>query len=263
MNTFFKKLSLSAKLMLMAIVPLALLVYFVIQIYNEKTEKIGVLDHYLDRIELSASISNVIDQLQTERRYSFGYVINREWKTEMLLQRAKTDSAVQNLSRSEQTDSIETYTFLDSLGTIRIGIDNLVLNPMQVTSFYTNTLFRLNTLNLVSAGNITYLQPVYGDLQAQKLLSEMVTYLGLIRANVYYGLYSQAPASQTAEGLRSIYDIYKSYEKEFRLKGSLSAIQAFEKMNVNTDYRPTILYIENFLRTGQFDSTYTTERWWT
>lgn len=263
MNTFFKKLSLSAKLMLMAIVPLALLVYFVIQIYNEKTEKIGVLDNYLDRIELSANISNVIDQLQTERRYSFGYVINREWKTEMLLQRAKTDSAVQNLSRSEQTDSIETYTFLDSLSTIRIGIDNLALNPMQVTSFYTNALFRLNTLNLVSAGNITYLQPVYGDLQAQKLLSEMITYLGLIRANIYYGLYSQAPASQTAEGLRSIYDIYKSYEKEFRLKGSLSAIQAFEKMNVSTDYRPTILYIENFLRTGQFDSTYTTERWWT
>jgi signal transduction histidine kinase/CheY-like chemotaxis protein len=249
--------------MLMAIVPLALLVYFVIQIYNEKTEKIGVLDNYLNRIELSASISNVIDQLQTERRYSFGYVINREWKTEMLLQRAKTDSAVQSLGKTEQADSIETYTFLDSLRVVRIGIDNLALNPMQVTSFYTNALFRLNTLNIVSAGNITYLQRVYGDLQAQKLLSEMITYLGLARANIYYGLYSQAPSSETAEGLRSVYDIYKSYEKEFRLKGSLSAIQAFEKMNVSTDYRPTILYIENFLRTGQFDSTYTTERWWT
>lgn len=247
----------------MAIVPLALLVYFVIQIYKEKSEKIAVLENYLDRIELSASISNVIDQLQTERRYSFGYVINREWRTEMLLQRAKTDSAVQNLMKSEQADSIETYTFLDSLGDVRTGIDNLDLNPMQVTNFYTNALFRLNTLNLVSAGNITYLQPVYGDLQAQKLLSEMITYLGLIRANIYYGLYSVAPSSQTAEGLRSIYDIYKSYEKEFRLKGSLSAIQAFERMNINTDYRPTILYIENFLRTGQFDSTYTTERWWT
>jgi signal transduction histidine kinase/CheY-like chemotaxis protein len=262
MNTFFKKLSLSTKLMLMAIVPLALLVYFVIQIYNEKTEKIGVLNNYLDRIELSASISNLIDQLQTERRYSFGYVINREWKTEMLLQRRQTDSAIQKLDKNGQVDNVESYTFLDSLGMVRLGIDNLSLNPMQVTNYYTNTLFRLNTLNLVSAGNVTYLQLVRGDLQAQKLLSEMITYLGLIRANIYYALYSQQPASQTAEGLRSIYDIYKSYEKEFRLKGSLSSIQAFEKVNVNTEYRPTMLYIENFLHTGLFDSTYTAERWW-
>jgi hypothetical protein len=34
MNQFFRRLSLPAKLMLMALIPLALLVYFAIQIYK-------------------------------------------------------------------------------------------------------------------------------------------------------------------------------------------------------------------------------------
>lgn len=262
MNKFFKSLSLSAKLVLMTVVPMVLMVFFVIQIYREKSEKIGILNSYLSRIELSAGISNVIDQLQTERRYSFGYIINREWKTEMLLQRAKTDSAINSLSRSNQADRINNYTFLDSLGKIRTAIDGLALTPLQVTNYYTNTLFRVNTLNIVSAGNISYLEPVQGDLQAQKLLSEMVTYLGLIRANIYYALYSEQPAAQTAEGLASVYDIYRSYVKEFRMKASLAATSSFEKLNINSDYRPTVLYIEQFLSTGKFDSTYTAERWW-
>lgn len=261
MTKFFKRLPLPAKLTLMAVLPLVLLVYFVIQIYSEKSEKIAVLNSYLKRIEFSGNISNAIDQLQTERRYSFGYIINREWKTEMLLQRSKTDSAVQKLN-STQSDDLASYTFLDSLGKVRILIDNLSITPIQTTNYYTNTLFRLNTLNLVSAGNISYLQPVIGDLQAQQLLSEMVTYLGLIRANIYYGLYSAQPAQQTADGLHSIFDIYKSYEKEFRLKGSSAAKTGFEKININTDYRPTMLYIEQFIRTARYDSSYTAEKWW-
>jgi signal transduction histidine kinase/DNA-binding response OmpR family regulator len=262
MNKFFRRLSLPTKLTLMALIPLALLVFFAIQIYREKTEKIGILENYLDRVDVSVNISSAIDELQSERRFSFGYLINQEGKTELILQRNRTDSALARLIRNPQLKFVETYTFLDSLGKIRIGIDNLILTPMDVMNYYTNTLFRLNTLNLVSAGNISYLNAVQGDLQGQKLLSEMITYFGLIRANIYYGLSSEQSSRQTQQGIRSIYDIYKSYEKEFLRKASPGAIQSYRIASSTTDYRPALLYVERFLRTGQYDSLYTSERWW-
>ena len=80
--------------MLMALVPLALLIYFIIQIYKEKSEKVSMLDGYLARINQSVVISNLIDALQSERRYSFAVVINGDRKTELLLQRPKSDSAI-------------------------------------------------------------------------------------------------------------------------------------------------------------------------
>lgn len=262
MKKFFRRLSLSAKLMLMALLPLALLVYFIIQIYQEKSNKITILENYLSRFELSARISNLVDDLQTERRYSFGYVISRDWRTELLLQRANTDSAIALLKRNVQVGQFEDYTLLDSLQQFRQRVDNLTALPMQVMNFYTNALFRLNTLNIVSAGNVTYLDPVKGELQAQKLLSEMVTYLGIIRSNIYYALQSQQASQQTAEGMRSIYLIYKSYETEFFMKASPEAVAAFKALAARADYKATVQFIDQLLETGQYDTAFTSERWW-
>jgi len=261
MNNFFKKLSLPAKLMLMTLIPLGLLIYFIIQIYKEKSDKVNMLDGYLIRVEQSSHISNLIDALQSERRYSFGFIINGERGTELLLQRPKTDIAVKALAELTALKDVRKYTFLDTIDKVRLAIDNRMLTPDQVMAYYTNTLFRLNTLNAVTAGN-EYLAPVIPPLQSQKLLSEMVSYLGIIRANLYYALQSEQTSQQAAQGVRQIYAIFKSYEEEFFEKGSATAVQEYNRLKDTTNLQQTIHYIENFLQTEQFDSTYTSEKWW-
>ncbi|RYZ27277.1 MAG: HAMP domain-containing protein, partial [Chitinophagaceae bacterium] len=261
MNTFFKKLSLPAKLMLMTLIPLGLLIYFIIQIYKEKSDKVSMLEGYLVRVTQSSHISTLIDALQAERRYSFGFVINGERRTELLLQRPKADSAIKALSQLSALKDVRKYTFLDTIEIVRLAIDNRTATPDKVMAYYTNVLFRLNTLNTVTAGN-EFLAPVIPHLQSQKLLSEIVSYLGIIRANLYYALQSEQTSQQAALGIRQIYAIYKSYEEEFFEKGSADAVKAYMNLKSTTNLHPTLNYIENFLLTEQFDSTYTSERWW-
>src|SRR5688572_28057848 len=132
MEKVFRRLPLTAKLMLMALIPLALLLFFAIQIYRDKTEKIGVLNSYLQRIELSAIISNTTDDLQAERRFSFGNVINDRFRTELLLQRTRTDSTLSRLNNNPQLKNIRQYTFLDSLAQFRAAIDQKKVSPGEV-----------------------------------------------------------------------------------------------------------------------------------
>jgi signal transduction histidine kinase/CheY-like chemotaxis protein len=262
MNKLFRRLSLSSKLVLIAVIPLALLAYFAIQIYREKDSKIQLLDNYLERIEQSARISTLIDELQTERRYGFGFLINRQLRSELAVQRPKTDAALRELQGSVFLAGFTGYTFLDSLSAIRRRIDAGTISAQEVMTYYTNALFRLNTLNIVSAGNITYLEPVRGELHGQKLLSEMVTYMGILRSQIYYALHSSLPGNETAANLRSLYDIYLSYIKEFELKASPQAIKDFRRITTDPNFQITTNYIEQLLGTGRYDSTVTSEEWW-
>jgi signal transduction histidine kinase/DNA-binding response OmpR family regulator len=262
MNRLFRKLSLPAKLTLMALIPLALLAWFAVQIYQEKTEKINILNTYLQRIEQSADISMMVDHLQSERRYSFRYVLNRQSQGEMAVQRPLTDSALEKLERYQPLEGLTSYTFLDSLTATRNRIDEGAADPVSIMSYYTNALFRLNTLNVISGGSISYLEPVKGELQGQKLLSEMVTYLGILRANVYYALYSSQPGNITAMQSKAVYDIYKSYVTELKQKGSAEAIDQFYRLQTTSDLKATEKYMEQLLQTGTYDSTMTSEEWW-
>jgi hypothetical protein len=256
MNRLFRRLSLPAKMMLLALVPLALLVYFIIQIYEEKSDKLEMLEGYLDRVNQSSHLGTLTDALQAERRFSFGFVITGERRTELLLARPRTDSAIHLVSELPALRHVSSYTFLDSLNNVRFSVDNGTATPARVMNYFTNVLFRLSTLNVVSAGN-RFLAPVMPHLQSQKLLSEMVNQLGVIRATIYHSLQSEQSSQDAVEGTRQLYDIYRSYEREFSEKGSTSAIQAYNRIAAETELKPTIQYIENFLRTAQFDSSYT------
>src|SRR5205085_5010716 len=126
-----------------------------------------------------------IRSLQTERRYSFAFALKKDVrsKAQMEVQRLTTDLAIKKLNqRNDSTlKKFESYTFLKNIGGIRAAIDSGTSQDV-VMQYYTTTIFRLNTLNLiVPVGNNKYLAPVFNDLTAQKILSEMATYLGIIR----------------------------------------------------------------------------------
>ena len=113
---------------------------------------------------------------------------------------------------------------------MRTAIDSGQTNITMVMDYYTNVLFRFNTLNAFPTASNIYLEPVYKDLVAQKLLSEMVTYLGIMSANIYTALYTRQYMLEILMGTRGVYQFYNSYEPEFLLKASPAAVQSYKKM---------------------------------
>jgi hypothetical protein len=61
-----------------------MLLFFAIQIFREKEDRMDLLEGYQNSIGRSAKISTLVENLQTERRYSFGYTLRHDFRPEMI-----------------------------------------------------------------------------------------------------------------------------------------------------------------------------------
>jgi PAS domain S-box-containing protein len=266
MNNFFRRLPLTTKLLLLTLFPILLIVYLSIGIYRDKTRNVELIQGYIERIDESADIAELIASLQTERRYSFAYALKKDMdsRTEMDAQRLVTDLAIKKLDQRKDSilNNFEDYTSLRNLDGVRSAIDSGTSQDV-VMQYYTTAIFRLNTLNVVvPISNNRYLKPVFNDLVTQKILSEMVTYLGIIRSNFYNVLYTKKNMVGTLSGLSGIFDIYKSYEIELLAKASPPFLEEYKRTSQNTTLRPTMRYITKTFQKFYFDSLYDAETWW-
>lgn len=263
-SQFFKQIPLPVKLMLMGLIPLIFLIYLSFQLFSEQEKKLNLLNGYIVRIHQSSDISKLIYELQTERRYSFDFALKGSFKTEMNNQRRNTDSAIALLKKHYSTmlGDFPAYTFLADLNSNRTKIDSSHMNANAVMHYYTTAVFRLNTLNAVSAGNNLYLDPIYKELVSQKILSEMGTYLSIMRINIYNVLYTRKYMVETLMGTLGTHDVYKSYEKEFFQKAPPEILRAFNALMDTTALKPMITYIDTLFKTFKFDSTYNYQQWW-
>jgi len=266
MNNFFRRLPLTTKLLLLTLFPTLLIVYLSIGIYQEKTRSVQLIQGYIERISESADIADLISTLQMERRYSFAYALKKDMdsREQMGAQRLTTDLAIKKLDQRNDSTlrNFEEYTFLKNLKGIRSAIDSGTSQDV-VMQYYTTAIFRLNTLNIVvPVGNNSYLNPVFNDLVTQKILSEMTTYLGIIRSNFYNVLYTKKNMVGTLYGLSGVFDIYKSYEAELLTKASPSFLEEYKRISQNTALRPTMRYITKSFQKFYFDSLYDAETWW-
>jgi PAS domain S-box-containing protein len=266
MNNFFRRLSLTAKLLLLTLFPIILIVYLSIGIYREKTRNVELIQGYIERIDESADIADLVSNLQTERRHSFAFALKKDMdsRTQMDAQRLVTDLAIKKLD--QRNDSIlknfEDYTSLRTLGAVRSAIDSGTSQDV-VMQYFTTAIFRLNTLNVVvPVSNNRYLKPVFNDLVTQKILSEMVTYLGIIRSNFYNVLYTKKNMVGTLYGLSGVFEIYKSYETELLAKASPPFLEQYKRTSENTALRPTMRFVIKTFQKFYFDSLYDAETWW-
>ncbi|WP_423149241.1 response regulator [Rubrolithibacter danxiaensis] len=266
MKRNFKSLPLPVKLMIIGFLPLVFLLLFGIKIHQEKQERLHTLENFRNRIFESSEIMKLIAELQKERRFSFSYALRKQNKGSLINQRTKTDSALLALDTfsTPSVKNFQSYTFIDSLGSVRKQIDRGSLDPQQITNYYTNTIFRLNTLTPVSLQNIAKSDSIYKEMQSQKLLSEMITYLGLLRASIYSVLFYQGNQMNPAatDQLNSIYGIYNSFYREFSVKGSEQAISTYQKARENSDLKPTLDFIESYIKNDGIDKTYTPDEFW-
>src|ERR1051325_5475651 len=97
MNPFFRKLPLPGKLMLIGIVPAIFLIFLSFQLYQEKNQKVHLISDYIKRLTQSANITTLMNELQTERRYSFHYALNKQEHNKIVAQRLVTDSVIHEL----------------------------------------------------------------------------------------------------------------------------------------------------------------------
>ena len=263
MPATFRNLSLKVKLLLLGFIPILFLIYFSIIIYRERSQKVELIGNYIEHVEQSANISELIAELSRERRYSYFYILKDSIYSQILPHRAKTDSIMRLLDKSKDLalENYVKYTFLDNLPVMRAAIDSSKTNTNQVIQYYTDAIFRLNMLMPEIPGN-TFLKPVYQDLIAQRILAQMITYFGIIRTNVFNVLFTKKYMIETLFGTLGVYKVYRSYETEFHLKASTGAVSKYDNEKKITDFKMADDYLDSLFSTFRFDSAFDANRWW-
>ena len=264
----FRNLSLTAKLLLIGVIPILFLVYFSLVIYWEKARKVELIGDYIEHVHQSANIGELIAELTRERRYSYLFTIkdtDREINHQKILEhRQKVDSIISLLKESNDLalHDFTKYTFLDNLASTRAAIDTVKqYRPDAIIQYYTDAIFRINTLNSAIPGN-TFLDPVYQDLLAQKALSEMITYLGILRTNIFNVLYTKKYVVETLFGTLGVHKVFNTYETEFLLKASPVAVKHYEDEKRTTALQPMLGYLDKVFSTFKIDSSYNADQWW-
>lgn len=263
MNGFVKRLPLQTKLLLIAIVPILFIGFLTIRLYNEKTKNLEVINSYLTRMRHSAVITRLIDQLQMERGLSFDYVLQPTNPQALLAQRLATDSSLKQLEaiHDRSLDSFTKYTFLESLDSIRRLINSNKYSTTEVMYFFSNSIFRLNTLNRHPVIRIRPLEDASNEMVAQRLLSELVTYQGIITANIYNVLFTKKYIPETLFGTRGTYQVYLSYKKELEVKSAGSAKKIVDSLRRLSSNKKVDDYLKKVFTTFQTDSTYSYSEW--
>lgn len=264
MNRLIRKLPLQVKLLLIGLIPIGFLIYLTLQLYREKSQKLILFENYKAYINESQNINNLINALQEERKFSFDYSMTKKRRAELLTQRPLTDEFIEKLKASNDPALIgfDSYTKLGQLNEIRKKVDDTTIGPNEVMHFYSNTVFRLNTLNTIPPASTAYLQLVYRDLMAQKILSEMITYLGIIRSNIYNVLHTRLYMVETLFGTIGSHDIYLSYEAELKAKAEPKVLNQYQQIRTSTSFKPTVDYIDTLFKTFKFDDRFTASGWW-
>lgn len=265
MNSFFRKLPLSIKLMLIGIIPVLFLIYLSGQLYSDKRQRVNLIADYMEHIHESQNVAKLMSELENERKYSFQYALKKTNYSNIILQRTHTDAVILLLDKSKDLaiSNFAKYTFLDKLSLIRNSIDSSGNYPADdLMKYYTSVISRLNTLISVASASNTFLHPIYKDLIAQKTLFEMVTLLGVIRTNIYTSLYTKKYDKETFSQTIRTYNFLKSYETEFLLKASLNSILIYKRLKDSTALKPTLAYIDNFVARSLPDTSLSAEEWW-
>lgn len=252
-----------AKLLLIAVVPILFIVFLTSQLYVEKNRNLEQIKSYLDRIDQSATISRLISQLQKERRYSFDYALKAEYGDEMYESRVLTDSLLKELEKKQLTTlkDFHRYTFISPIDSVRQKIDRKIIHSSQVMHNYTTAIFRLSTLNFPPVSSNEFLKSLDNELTSQKILSELITYLGIINANVYNVLYTGDFILETLAGTKPSYDVFKLYEQELYVKANKETLENYNKLKAAPAFNQVMSYVDRLFTSYKLDTTYTSREW--
>lgn len=264
MNQLFRCIPLPYKLSLIAVIPLAFTVFLTVQLLNERKQNLHVLDGYRQYIESNQVVIQLSGELQTELRLSYLHTLGNNQSEALVQQRAVNDSIISVLEKSNDPSfsDFTSYTFLSELPKMRAQVDSGVVAPQTVTSFYINAIYRLHSMSSTGTIKHAYFDSMNREISGQKLLAQMINFYGIMRLNIYNVLYTKENALGTLYGLRGVYDIYRSFEKEFQLHGSPAATATYKKLRQDSHLQKATDYIDRLFSNYAFDSSYNADSWW-
>ncbi|HWV67877.1 response regulator [Chitinophaga sp.] len=264
MNKFFMQLPLPRKLMLVAVIPLACLVYFGIAVFNKQSEDITTIDNLLQKITTATTIMKVADEIHMERRNSVNYVLQTGSLNDLLTQRAKTDLAIDAVRGRLLTNDSRffQYSLLNTLAKKRKDIDNKSMPQREVLDYYSNLIFRLNDLATANAPDIPVLRAVQQDMNAQYLLAQMAAYQGMIRMDIYYFMLKKEVWPEDFARVENNADMYAALRAELVDKASPAVSKDYLKMESSNEMTVTDDFIRSTIASRKIDTLFNADSWW-
>lgn len=263
MKKILNRIPLPLKLISIGLIPIVLLAFLTFLIYKEKTGKIEIISGYKQRLELSSSLIEAANSLQVERRVSFTYTFTNTSRDELSTARNHTNESLKSLNALSTDSTINYILFagLNQLNAIRDKIDSSNIKPADIMNYYSNSMLRLNSLSEIKTEHIPFLSSITSDLQGALLLSSMVTYMGIIRGNIYYSMYQNEQGPYLFDELLSLFNMYTYIETEFLAKATPATIDAYKSLINNNNFRTTIDNINRIIATGSFKLDLDAETW--
>lgn len=265
MTKIFNKLSFSAKLILLGLIPLAFMTYFSVEIIREKQERTQIVQDVINNINNSILISKLSAELHLERRGSFSYIIDKNTSAELILQRSHTDAALKELE-SNTTVSINSYlkySMLNELKTIRAQILRKQLSPQQALHYYSNVLDRVHSFYNTSVENIHYLNSISQDLAGERLIFNVINQFGELRALIYSAALKRTYSQEDINEIQKLLSLTYSYTDEFNSKGSKYIVSSFNKVSQSEDAKYINQILAEIAAKKQIPTGLDPEKWWT
>ena len=266
MLKIISRLPLSIKLILICLIPISLSIYFSVLIYNQKSERIQLIETAIDRIRESAKLQELIIALAYERRYSFNYLQKKERLEKLNNQKKVTDSLIGILkSTNPKLKNFTDYTLLDQLDSVRAGVINDSNYSVRIAiNYYTTVITRINMMDESIPLGYLFLKQNFQDLMSQNVMTKMLGLMSTVRTEVYTLLYSQGFISKKFRGGASAYyRLFKTYELELGLNSTPETIQKYDSIAALPEYVRMIKSLDNmFSDSFSDDSTYTADQWW-
>ncbi len=252
------------KLGVIGLIPILFIIFLALSVQSEKQERLNTLEQFRLQIQQSANVNNFISELQSERRYAFAYAVSQHGESNMLLQQVRTDEALEKIQPTpgSRLEGFQQFTSIEDLAGFRQRIIEKKVTEEEVMEFYSNIIFRLNSVAPVFTGAVTYLEPIALDLRGQRTVSEMITYLGMIRGSLYLSMYYNRTREQTRQQIAGMWNLYRNLEREFTVKAPAEAVNSLSSLTAETEYGTTTQYIQEYLNGVQQDSVYSAEDWW-
>jgi PAS domain S-box-containing protein len=241
------------------------LVYVSIQYYRFENQRLVTLTDDISVVKRSAMVNKLIDVLQEERRFSFENALKKDDHINLAPHRRETDSVISFLENDSELKGFTKYTMLDGLAATRAQVDARKLGTNGVMNYYTTAIFRISMLEVTPQFQIPDAQALNHDIHSARALSQVITYLGILRANIYNVLFTRQYqfGNGTLMGLFGVYQVYTTYQTEFIATSPRQQVAAYQKIMQEAPIRPVVNYLSNSFKTMQFDSvTYTDVEWW-
>ncbi len=259
-----RKVPFNIKLMLAGLVPLAFLVYFGIQILNERNQRIATVTNLAKGITHSNEVMLLAEKLHFERRMSTIYLLGKTKHADVITARAATDRQMETLQSFLDTNwgNYRRYALLDKLVDHRKEVDEGQVSFAEVLNFYTAVLSRVFSVEQVSVRGIPYLKNVQNQLESQQVFFQYLNYFGLVRSQLLAVALTRDTSSKVYNEIYYNYRVLDSYLKEFQVKGEPLALERFEKLTSGATGKMVEKVLSNYFKKKTLPAGFDSDYWW-